>query len=511
MPRLSRPDWLALLLSLLAVLASAWVSFNIYEAVPHIEDEFAYTWQAAVVASGRLKVPTPTESKSFLIPFVVDYQGWRFSKYPIGWSGILAMGVRLGMRGWVNPLLAGLSVWLTYLLGKAIASEKIGLLASGLTLVSPFFLINSGSLLAHPLGLALSAAFALGWIKAFTRPLSGKPGWAASGAGLALGLLAVTRPYTALAVALPFGLHSLWLLWKGERADRLRLLGFGAIALAVSLIHLAWQYAATGDPFLNTYTLWWEYDKIGFGAGIGASEGGHTLDKAINSTRHSLATGASDTFGWLRLSYIFIPFGIWALRKNLRAWLAGSVFPVLVLAYMAYWVGAYLFGPRYYYEGLYSLTLLSAAGIAWLGGWAVEGVRNPNTAGGIGRLRRLGVFTLLAVLVGGNLFFYLPARLESMYRLFSIGGRELDTFRQTASQAVTPALVFVDTERWMYYAIYTDLENPNLSSPFIFAWSIGPHTDQAATEDFPERSVYYYYPDEPGRFYRTPRPSGQPE
>ena len=506
MPRLTRPDWLALLLSLLAILAAAWVSFGVYESVPHIEDDFAYTWQAAVIASGRLKIPSPPEPKSFLIPFVVDYQGWRFGKYPIGWPGLLAVGVRMGLRGWVNPILAGVAVWLTYWLGKRIASDKIGLLAGGLMLISPFFLINSGSLLAHPLGLVLSTAFALGWIEAFASPLA-PGGWrAVVTAGLALGLLAVTRPFTALAAAIPFGVHGLYLLWKGNRETLLRLVAFSVIALAVSLIHPLWQYAATGDPWLNPYTLWWPYDKIGFGAGIGASEGGHNLEKALNSTLLSLKAGASDIFGWPWLSFIFVPFGGWALRKNWKAWLVGSVFPVLVLAYMAYWVGSYLFGPRYYYEGLYSLALLSAAGIAWLGGWTVQGLNglaNPSTWM---RLRRMSVVTLLAVLVGVNLCFYLPARLDSMYRLFSIGRMELESFEKAASPAVTPALVFVDAERWMYYSIYTELENQDLSSPFIFAWSVGPRTDRAAADHFPERSVYYYYPDEPDRLYTAARP-----
>ena len=45
------------------------------------------------------------------------------------------------------------------------------------------------------------------------------------------------------------------------------------------------------------------------------------------------------------------------------------VWQAKVLVYLAYWIGAILFGPRYYYEGIYSLTLISAAGIAWLAGW----------------------------------------------------------------------------------------------------------------------------------------------
>ena len=506
MSRFTRPDWLALVLSLLAVAVSAWVSFQVYEDVPHIEDDYAYTWQAAVIASGKLKIPSPPEPKSFLIPFVVDYQGFRFGKYPIGWPALLAVGVRLGVRGWVNPFLAGLAVWLTYRIGKRVVHEKIGLLASGLTLVSPFFLINSGSLLAHPLGLVLSAGFTLGWIEAFASP-EVKHRWPPTlTAGLSLGLLAVARPFTALAIAIPFGLHGLFLLYKRNPQVRIRLFTFGLTALAFSLLHPLWQYTVTEDPFLNTYTLWWPYDTIGFGPDVGASEGGHTLEKAIYSTQQSLNSGANDVFGWPSMSYIFLPFGAWALRRNLKAWLAGNVFFTLVVAYMAYWVGSYLFGPRYYYEGMYSLTLLSAAGIAWLGGWRLAGLPILPSPIRWARLRQLGSMLILIILVGLNLGSYLPKRLESMYRLFSIGRTELEVFEKPEVQALAPALVFVDAERWMYYAIYTELQNPELTSPFIFAWSIGPRTDQSAASHFPERNVFYYYPNEPGKFYTAPKP-----
>ena len=78
-----------------------------------------------------------------------------------------------------------------------------------------------------------------------------------------------------------------------------------------------------------------------------------------------------------RYSWIFLPFGLWAARRNPKALLIGSVVISLVLVYMSYWIGATLFGPRYYYEGLFSLTLFSAAGIAWLAGWPIS--RAPHS------------------------------------------------------------------------------------------------------------------------------------
>ena len=155
---------LALILSLLAFCAALLVAVYIFEDMPHLEDEMAYVWQAQAMARGKLSVPTPPEPKSFLVPFVVDYNGQRFGKYPLGWPAMLALGERLDLRILVNPLLAAWGIWLTYCLGKRLFSELVGLLAAALTLTSPFFLMNSGSLLSHPFGLFLSTGFALAWL-----------------------------------------------------------------------------------------------------------------------------------------------------------------------------------------------------------------------------------------------------------------------------------------------------------------------------------------------------------
>ena len=145
-------------------LESALVTQRLFEGVPHIEDEIAYVWQAKAMTEGHLTIPSPPHSKSYLVPFVVDYQGERFGKYPPGWPALLAVAIQFGFRAWINPLLAGLGVWLTYQLGKRFFNPLVGLLAAGLTLTSPLFLMNSGSLLSHPFGLVLSALFALGWL-----------------------------------------------------------------------------------------------------------------------------------------------------------------------------------------------------------------------------------------------------------------------------------------------------------------------------------------------------------
>jgi hypothetical protein len=498
---MKRLDAIALLLSLAAVAASYLVADRVFEQMPHIEDEMAYVWQAQLLAQGKVLLPSPPDPKSIMIPFVVDYHGQRFGKYPPGWPLVLAMGMLLHRRAWVNPILAGLSVWLTYRLGQKLFGDRVALSAAALTLASPFFLLNSGSLLSHPWALFLSLAFATAWLDAFPQRAAGPPAkrLAVPVAGLSLGLLALTRPLTALGVALPFFVHGLFLLVRGDAVTRLRLLTVGLLAACVAALVPLWQFGVTGDPWLNPYTLWWKYDKIGFGEGFGRQAGGHSLYWAWVNLKASFDTGWGDFLGWGTASWLFLPFGLASLGRNGRAWLAALVFPSIVLLYMAYWIGSNLYGPRYYYEGFYSVTLVSAAGMFWLADRVFREGRAHK-----GMQVAAGLLGLL--LVTYNLLIYLPARLHEMTGLYGIRRSMLAPFDTAQAKELTPALVIVHFQHeWTEYGGLLELENADLTSPFIFALARGSAFDAALARDFPDRRVVHYYSATPGEFFSYPR------
>ncbi len=332
---MSRYDRLALILTVISLLLSSWVSLQIFEGIPHLEDEIAYVWQARTITHNDLSIESPPCPTCFLVPFVVDYQGIRFSKYPPGWPAALSLGLRLDVRPFVNPFLAAFSIWLIYLLIKKITNDKTALLAVFLLTISPFFLLNAGSLLSHIWSLWLFVVFLHAWFDTFFYFPKQIPGWlSALIAGLALGLLVLTRPLTAVGLAIPFFLHGLVLLFTASPAlKKLALLSAGSAALLGSLI-LIWQLALTGDLSITTYQLWWPYDRVGFGANIGLQPGGYQWKYAKANAKFSLRAGYSDLFGWFRLSWIFIPFGLIALRKNMKAWLITLTIPALIGVYL---------------------------------------------------------------------------------------------------------------------------------------------------------------------------------
>jgi hypothetical protein len=267
--------------------------------------------------------------------------------------------------------------------------------------------------------------------------------------------------------------------------------------LIASLIFV-WQTGVTGNPLLNPYQLWWPYDQLGFGPDVGLQPGGFSLVYAKMNTKFSLRIGYADLFGWFKLSWIFIPIGIFTLWKNWKSWLILSIFPSLVMAYTFYWIGSWLYGPRYFFEGITGLILFSAVGIQTLAGKFYPMKRL------IHNWQWTAVTALVVFLVSANLFFYLPQRLGNMRGLYGATSARLTPFKLQTSQKLTPALIIVHKqEHWIEYGTLLELSSPYLDSPWIMTYSRGPDLDKFVSESFPNRTSWHYYPDEPYRLYSS--------
>jgi hypothetical protein len=494
-----RLNWASLaagFLVLVAVAVSATISDEIYERLPHIEDEFAILWQAHVMAEGEISQKTPPLESAFIIPFVVDHGGQRFGKYPPGWSAALSLGIRIGQPWLVQALLWGAVVWLTYRLGSKIVSPGVGLLGAALTLSSPMILMLLGTWMSHGLSTFLTLSFLLSMID-----LLPAGDWMAMRstvnrsllilvAGISLGLLILTRPLTAVGVALP------WLSMCGVRCirgigrERSACLWVGLVTLVVGSVLLLWQWALTGDPIRNLYSLWWPYDRLGFGPGIGVTTSGHNFAWAFYNTRFSLRVGTHDLFGWPWLSWILLPFGLIKLRKNRDGWLLFGIFPSLVLVYGFYWVGSWLYGPRYYVESVPMLAVISAAGFGWL-------IGRPGSQRVVQRARVYAPSFVLLVLLVLNGVFYAPTRLDGKRGLYQI---RREPMQRLAQAELGHALVIVHADRWFEYARYLPLTAPFRDSDLLVAWSVNAQQDQRLFELYQDRTIYLHDPHEPGVF-----------
>ncbi|MCC6614684.1 MAG: glycosyltransferase family 39 protein [Anaerolineae bacterium] len=347
--------WLLLALVLFSFGASLFFSRAVFEHLPHLEDELAYTFQAHILARGDLVAPTPPQASAFWQPFVLDRNGHRFGKYPLGWPAQLAVGEVLGAPWIVNAWLAAATTALVYCLGSAIFNRDAGLIAAALVAFSPMALLLSGTLMGHTSALCFStlllyAAWRMEHSKRHTLR------WALL-AGVALGMIIANRPMSGLAVGIPV------IVWKGarllpalvhdlrERGSSVRfaqtlpllrpLIAMGIVAGLFAATIPLFSAITVGDPSVNLYTQVWAYDRIGFGECCGVS--GHTLEKGFNHLGWDLSLTAADLFGWqagtftdeailhlqqdsdtypnLGLSWLLLPFGLWIVHRNSRRWL----------------------------------------------------------------------------------------------------------------------------------------------------------------------------------------------
>lgn len=89
-----------------------------------------------------------------------------------------------------------------------------------------------------------------------------------------------------------------------------------------------------------------------------------------------------------------------------------------------------------------------------------------------------------------------------MHGLYGIERADLLLFLTQEARALTPAIVVVHIqETWTDYGALLDLQDPWLTSPFIFALGQSAATNTALSADYPDRRLIHYYPDEPYKFY----------
>ncbi|HEY4722083.1 MAG TPA: glycosyltransferase family 39 protein, partial [Anaerolineae bacterium] len=250
------------------VLATA-IAWGVFGALPHLEDEQANVFQAKVFASGRITVDAPRVLPgAFYLPFIVQFNGQQFGKYPPGYPLALALGELIDQPWLINSIAAALGVLGVYLLGRDLFDEDTGLLAAALGVISPMFVMLSGTLLAHSTTLAALAFFVWAFVRARRSTEPQRYRFAVL-AGVSIGWATITRPFTASVIGGPFVLIVLFDLIR----NRGRILPmYLRMAIAFALIFSLWPLfntLATGSPLTNTYTLWWPSDVIGFGPQAG--------------------------------------------------------------------------------------------------------------------------------------------------------------------------------------------------------------------------------------------------
>ncbi len=506
------PGVLALLLCLISFGASAWVATTVFDRLPHVEDDVAFLFQAKTIASGHLLASPPSLPIFFQIPFVIIRDGHWFGKYPPGYPMVLALGVLFGQPWLLNPIVGALDVGLIYLIGRRLFDAATGIVAAALLVASPFFLLQSGSFMSHTVTLFWSISFLL----LFESTRRTRSLWRGALAGFTIGMLFISRPLTAVGIGFPF---VVWVLIDSAR-DWRRLREYLPIAGAfVPFVLGVLQYnrVTTGSATRFAYELWWPYDKVGFGPSVG--RGGHTVASGLMNMRYDVNQLSHYLFGWPgRLSMVPMILGValallglvWragrALYQQRSAGVADRAFELrlvpelwdlllagvvasLIAVHIAYWTPGLMYGPRYYFEAIGAMVLLSARGILGFGR-----LLSFPTRLALPRLSAPRVWTsgLLLIVVAGltiwNFNTFAPARFREFTNWYNINA---DGLRVVKAAGISNAVVFVREKQWTDYAPFFSQDTPALNTDIVYAIDQGSSNEELMAE-YPDRSYYLY-------------------
>lgn len=351
--------WMALLLvgfSVVALPFSYWIGRAVVFA-----DETSYQFQALAFDHSELMAEPPPGAKvaETVTPepiafkhLVVSRKGW-FTKYPIGWPLVLAVGEKVNLGWAVNPVLGIVFLLLIGAVAHEAYGRGLAFPALWMAVLSPYLLSYTTGRMSHGLCAVLITAAALFCVRALRTPRTSDVVLMF----VALILSFHVRPYTAFLVAPVMGLALLLKYWR-DRPVFVRLLliaGVAGVVAVGSVLFYNWAY--TGKPLLSPYAL---YDRTETPTDVTLNP--RTMLKVLTETRRfSVQTTLLYSFP---LVFLSAAIGVWKDRHSAVTRMLAVLFPVVFLGYLAQPFGSSpIVGERYYFEVFFSAVVLAAVGL----------------------------------------------------------------------------------------------------------------------------------------------------
>ncbi len=356
-------------LAITSAVAARLIAARVLDDVPHVMDEMAYLLEAKRMAAGHLTAPLALPRAAFNMWFVDDRVA-RFGIFPPGWPAALALGIRLGLERWTNPLLHLVTVLVVGRAGARIGGSRVGLLAAALYATSPQVVLLAASLMSHSLVALGASVVTLAIAELLDEGADRRPAlflWS----GAALGAVFATRPLCGVALLVPF-------VALGVRARRPSGLLLTVMTAAPFLAALAaFNRALTGSALRFPQTAYFDghaapanvpfftYGKgcnaLGFGAACD-----HTVRGAVHTVSSAISDAGDNLTALLLLAaspVVLVAAMAAVLRSRTRAaWLL-SVPLIAIGLYGLYWQAGVCYGARFYQAGIPALMVAAALGI----------------------------------------------------------------------------------------------------------------------------------------------------
>ncbi|MFH1403842.1 MAG: glycosyltransferase family 39 protein [Candidatus Altiarchaeota archaeon] len=368
---LSRNILLVPLLFVFTVTPSAVFGYYLLGAMPHTPDGVTQLLQAKLILNGKFFIysisdPAIDSSYSLSRDFVylrnagnfLAIHGKRvYGKYLVAFPLLLAIGEYLKASFMVNPIIGGLAVVALFYLGLEVFNDRrLAFYTALLMAVSPWSILMSSSYMNNTLAMLSYILFLLAYMKS----IKNKGDFYPLLAGLSLGLLLNIRIYNLVLFLIPFILHALW----SRKITLEKLIPFAASFSVMLIMFLGYNYLVTGNMLKTPFQEYNESELPGFHMGAGKplmsfESRGHTVEKGFLNTYISLSMLDDSLFGGIGLLYIAFLFFLFFYKKDVVDYLFSSIIMITIFGYFIYYYHCKFFGPRYYYELMPIILLLT--------------------------------------------------------------------------------------------------------------------------------------------------------
>ena len=246
----------------LVTIGVIWFTWGSLRQIPVIHDEASYLLQAEAFARWRWAMPSPP-LPAFFDQYHVLVTPTFASKYWPGHGILLVPGIWLGLPGLVPLLLNGLAAAILFVLVRRVTNGWVALITFALWLPMRENLWFRASYFSE---ITTSVLWLLGWFALLKWRETAQQRWL-SAVAACTGWMAITRPLTALAFALPVGAV---VLWDISRQRKWRSLVYPtALGLAILCLLPVWNAKTTGSWRQTPYGLYskfyFPFDVMGFG------------------------------------------------------------------------------------------------------------------------------------------------------------------------------------------------------------------------------------------------------
>lgn len=491
----SRFDRFAVLMAILAVALSALLSVFSYQRHPHLGDEIAYLYHARYLATGVLAMPTPAALAAFdLDLFDHDAVRW-WASPPVGWPLVLAIGVWLKADWLVNPVLAGICVWLAYLLTRELYDRRTARLTALLLALSPWHALVGMSYMTHTasLAFALLAAAAAAYARKNSNLL-----WALV-SGASVGMVGLIRPLEGAVVGVLVGsLIALWMFGVGGK--RLKVAAVAAWGLGCAVPGAAIFYynqAITGSPTKFPIMVWADKymglnsNAMGFGPDRGAGWPldpfpGHSPLEGVINANLNISTINTELFGWATGSLVLIALLFFAqsprkLRKG--DWMMAAMIALVFTAHFFYWFsGGPDFAARYWFLMIVPCVVLTVRGLQVL----INRLSNDGHLPHLPKTRALVALLALCLMALVNFTVW---RAVDKYHHYL--GMRPDVRRLAGQHSFGKSLILIRGEQFPDFAsaaIYNPIDL-KAAEP-VYAWDQTPELRAEVLKHYADRPVW---------------------